>query len=138
MDESRRNRYLDKITHIEKRISEFNSWKFEFFSDERTKLACYKIIQEIIEGCMDLVSMMLKDEGIVPKDDYTNIELLKEENIISGETAASLKELNGLRNRMVHEYNGLSDEIAYSSVEELLPVVEEFLSVVKKWLEKRI
>ncbi len=138
MDETRKKRYVEKIKHIEKRISEFNSWKHEFFCDEKTKLACYKVIQEIIEGCMDLISMILRDEKEVPKDDYTNIDVLRKKNIISDKLAASLRELNGLRNRIVHEYNGLHDEIAFSSVEELLPKVEEFLSVVKKWLEKRI
>jgi uncharacterized protein YutE (UPF0331/DUF86 family) len=138
MEENRKKRYVEKIKHAEKRISEFNSWKEAFFFDEKTKLACYKAIQEIIETVMDLVSMLLKDEKEVPKDDYTNIGLLEEKKIITGELTLALKELNGLRNRIVHEYNGLDDEIAFASIEELLPKVEEFLKVVKEWLKKKI
>ncbi len=138
MEETRKKRYLEKIKHIEKRILEFNSWKNEFFFDEKTKLACYKAVQEIIEGCMDLVAMILKDENEIPKDDYTNIDILERKKFISRELALCLKEMNGLRNRIVHEYNGLNDEIALNSIEELLPKANEFLRVVKEWLKKRI
>ncbi len=138
MEESRKKRYIEKIKRIEKRISDFRSWKESFFFDEKTKLACYKAVQEIIEASMDLVSMILKDEKEIPKDDYTNITLLEKENIISHHLALALKELNGLKNRILHEYNGLNDETAFVSIEELLPKVEEFLEVVKKWLKRRM
>ncbi len=138
MEEIRKKRYLQKIKHAEKRISEFNAWKESFFFDEKTRLACYKAVQEIIECCMDLVAMLLKDEKEVPRDDYTNISVLEERGIISHDLALVLKELNGLRNRIVHEYNGLSDEIAFNSIETLLPEVEKFLRVVKEWLKTKI
>ncbi len=82
--------------------------------------------------------MLLKDEKEVPRDDYTNISILEERGIISHDLALVLKELNGLRNRIVHEYNGLSDEIAFNSIETLLPEVEKFLRVVKEWLKTKI
>lgn len=137
IDEERLKRYIEKINHIEKRVSEFEEWKVEFFEDEKTKLACYKAIQEAIEACLDVVAMMVKDYGMLPKDDYRNIELI-EDKVISNELANALKELNGLRNRIVHEYNGLNDEIAMRSIENLIPSINEFLDQVREWLEKKI
>jgi len=137
IDEERLKRYIEKINHIEKRVSEFEEWKVEFFEDEKTKLACYKAIQEAIEACLDVVAMIVKDYGMLPKDDYRNIELI-EGKVISNELANALKELNGLRNRIVHEYNGLNDEIAMRSIENLIPSINEFLDQVREWLEKKI
>ncbi len=57
--------------------------KEDFFFDEKTKLACYKALQEIIEACMDIVAMIVKDINEIPKDDYTNILLLEEKKFIS-------------------------------------------------------
>jgi len=137
MDELRRKRYVEKVKHVEKRLSDFEVWKSDFF-EEKTKLACYKAMQEIIEGCLDIVSMMLKDEKELPKDDYTNINMMERRGIIDSTLADALRELNGLRNRIVHEYNGLDDEIALTSMEELIPKIKEFLTVVKEWLKKRM
>lgn len=137
MDELRRKRYVEKVKHVEKRLSDFEVWKSDFF-EEKTKLACYKAMQEIIEGCLDIVSMMLKDEKELPKDDYTNINMMERRGIIDSTLADVLRELNGLRNRIVHEYNGLDDEIALTSMEELIPKIKEFLTVVKEWLKKRM
>ena len=137
MDELRRKRYVEKVKHVEKRLSDFEVWKSDFF-EEKTKLACYKAMQEIIEGCLDIVSMMLKDERELPKDDYTNINMMERRGIIDSTLADALRELNGLRNRIVHEYNGLDDEIALTSMEELIPKIKEFLTVVKEWLKKRM
>jgi len=133
----RRKRYVEKVKHVEKRLSDFEVWKSDFF-EEKTKLACYKAMQEIIEGCLDIVSMMLKDERELPKDDYTNINMMERRGIIDSTLADALRELNGLRNRIVHEYNGLDDEIALTSMEELIPKIKEFLTVVKEWLKKRM
>lgn len=137
MDELRRKRYVEKVKHVEKRLSDFEVWKSDFF-EEKTKLACYKAMQEIIEGCLDIVSMMLKDERELPKDDYTNINMMERRGIIDSTLADALRELNGLRNRIVHEYNGLDDEIALTSMEELISKIKEFLTVVKEWLKKRM
>lgn len=131
----KKERYVEKVKFIEKRISEFDSWKQDFFMDEKTRLACYKALQEIAEGCMDLLTMMLKDRGEIPKDDYTNIRLAEERRMIPEEVANTLTELNGLRNRIVHEYNGLDDETALISAEELLEKLKAFLEVVKEWIK---
>jgi uncharacterized protein YutE (UPF0331/DUF86 family) len=138
MDDVRKKRYVEKIKHVEKRIGELEVWKEDFFYEEKTRLACYKAMQEIIEGCMDLVSMILKDEKELPKDDYSNIDVIEKKGMIDNKIANALRELNGLRNRIVHEYNGLDDEIALTSMEELIPKIKEFLTVVKEWLKKKI
>lgn len=135
-------RYIDKIEHIEERIEDIRTWLNEREDikemDKKTRLAVYKAMQEVVEASTDIVAMILKDEGKLPKDDYTNIEKIFELNIIDRSVKEALNEADGLRNRLVHEYNELNDEIALESIQSLLVQIEEFVeAAVKKWLKER-
>lgn len=142
MDSERLRRYIDKIEHIEERIEDIRTWLNESEDiremDKKTRLAVYKAMQEVVEASTDIVAMILKDEGKLPKDDYTNIEKIFELNIIDRSVKEALNEADGLRNRLVHEYNELNDEIALESIQSLLVQIEEFVeAAVKKWLKER-
>lgn len=141
MDSERLRRYIDKIEHIEERMEDIRTWLNEVEDvgemDKKTRLAVYKAMQEVVEASTDVVAMILKDEGKLPKDDYTNIEKIFGLNIIDKRVKEALNEADGLRNRLVHEYNELNDEIALESTQELLVPIEEFIEMVKKWMRKR-
>lgn len=141
MDSERLRRYIDKIEHIEERIGDIRAWLCEIEDvrgiDKKTRLAVYKAMQEVVEASTDIVAMILKDEGKLPKDDYTNIEKIFALNIIDKSLKEALNEADGLRNRLVHEYNELNDEIALESIQCLLEPIENFIEVVKKWMRNR-
>ena len=76
-------------------------------------------------------------QGIhLPKDDYTNIDFLVEKKVIDSKTGKKMKEANGLRNRLVHEYDGLNDMLAYESMKELVNHLKSFSQEVLKWMKK--
>ena len=137
MDVERLERHKDKINLIEKRIEQISEWinldVDDFVSDEKTKLAVYKAFQEIVEACMDIISMICKDIGIIPKDDYTNIEQLKGRLDLDEDI---LKEANGLRNVLVYGYNSADDILAYESIKRIVPEISRFLETVEEWLKK--
>ncbi len=83
-----------------------------------------------------MVAMIVKDVKLIPKDDYLNIEIMTNKKIINPDLAASLREANGLRNRIVHDYNGKDNEIAFNRIIDLLKSLKEFMEEVKKWLKK--
>ncbi len=58
--------------------------------------------------------------------------------IIPSELKNALKEANGLRNRVVNDYNGIIDKIVYVSIMRLLESLEEFAGVAEKWISKKI
>ena len=137
MDTARLKRYGDKLEIISKRMAEIEEWEEDFADDEKTKLACYKAFQEIVEAAMDVAAMVVKDAGTIPKDDYSNIDLIVGKKIISKNIAKRLIEANGLRNRVVHHYNGLKAKLAHDSMVELLPFFAEFVESVTKWLGRQ-
>lgn len=136
MEGKRKKRYMEKTELIRKRAEEVEKWKSGFFIEEKDRLAIYKAFQEIAEACMDIIAMMLKDDNKIPEDDYTNINKAVKLGLLPNKLKASLDDLNGLRNRIVHEYNGLDDKIAFDAMIEILPDIKEFTEVVEKWTGK--
>lgn len=138
--EERVRRYRDKLNIILRRMEQINEWADikadEFIKDEKTKLAVYKAFQEIVESCMDIISMMCKDSKIPPKDDYTNIEEISKR--IRGVNEDILKEANGLRNFIIHRYNEIDDMRAFEGIKRIIPEIFKFVEMVEKWMKKKI
>ncbi|MEX2724312.1 MAG: DUF86 domain-containing protein [Candidatus Freyarchaeota archaeon] len=135
----RKESYLRKIQSIQENIKSVKEWLAEttlekFLGDKKTRLAVFKAFQEVVETCMDLVAILVKDCGIPPKDDYTNLEKLREEKVISDEMEDILAEANGLRNWIIHRYNKLDEAEAYKAMLRLITPLEGFIGVVKKWI----
>jgi uncharacterized protein YutE (UPF0331/DUF86 family) len=136
VDGKRAARYLDKLRHMEERIGDILNWINEAKEDKKSRLAVYKAAQEAVEAACDLVAMFLKDSGYPPKDDYTNLQKWGE--LMDEELSGCLKVANGLRNRLVHHYNGLNDKLALESIVEIIPCLEEFIRVMELWLKERV
>lgn len=101
--------------------------------DKMARFAVYKAMQEAVEASLDIAAMAVKDMGKLPKDDYTNVEILAENKIVDDELAKLLNEANGLRNILVHSYNKIDDIRAFQSIKEVTPHFERFSEAIKKW-----
>lgn len=131
--------YLRKIRSIQENLKSVKEWMAEtnleaFLRDKKTRFAVFKAFQEVVETCMDLAAMLVKDRGIPPKDDYKNLETLREEKVLSDKMEDILSEANGLPNWIIHRYNNLDDAEAYREIQKLIAPVEDFIGVVKKWI----
>ena len=143
MEEERIKRYNDKLEYLNQTIENLNEWTESIDSKEfverlelQKQYGIYHAFQIGIEIITDLISMIVKDIKLMPKDDYSNINTVKNKKIINVELAAKLREANGLRNRIVHDYNGLDNEIAYNRLKNLLKYFQEFKVKAKEWLKK--
>ncbi len=135
----RKENYLRKIQFAQDNIKSVKMWLTgitleKFLDDKKTRYAVFKAFQEVVETCMDLAAMLVKDRGIPPKDDYTNLEKLREEKVISGEMEDILAEANGLHKWIIHRYNKLDEAEAYKAMLRLITPLEGFIGVVKKWI----
>jgi len=141
ISEKRLRQYFRKIEHINQSLKLVIDWiseksEEEFLRDIKTRYATYKAFQEAVEAAMDIVAMLVKDAGMLPKDDYSNIETLKSKSIIKPEIADALAQCNSLRNWLIHKYNKLDDKIAFEKINELIEWLEGFIEVVEDWLKK--
>lgn len=141
MTRERRERYLEKTEKIETRVSDIETWikdltESEFERDKKTRLAVYKAFQEATEAVSDICAMFLSDRGKVVGDDYENIEKASG-NLFSESLEQDLKNSNGLRNRIIHEYNGLTNKLAYNSIKQLSSSLKKFAKEARKWIKDK-
>lgn len=144
MEDKRRSRYNDKLTSLKEYLNLLDDWlKTNSLKDlkENNKLdrlfAIYHVFQLITEIVIDLSSMIIKDLNLNPGDNYLNFERLFKKSIITQPVLADLKKLTGLRNRIVHDYNGLNDELAWESIEENIHSIQKFKEMIETWLKKQ-
>lgn len=137
VDPARVQRYADKLDHAARRLGQVEEWLVGADRDAMPRLATYKAFQEVAEACADLASMMTIDSGRAVKDDHRNFEVLAEMGLVPPRLVPKLAEATGLRNRLVHEYNGLDDARALRSIRTLTPALRSFLEEVERWFTSR-
>ena len=93
-------------------------------------------LSSAIEAAIDMVAMLCKDLGIVPKGDYENIQSLLDHGIIDDPLASSLAKCNGLRNFLVHQYNGVDDQIVLDSIPDVKDTLEKMIGIVEAYLSE--
>jgi uncharacterized protein YutE (UPF0331/DUF86 family) len=135
MEEDIKKRFPQKLEALEDRLTfiEDNFPETDELKENRIlKKALFKEFQELAEALGDLSAMMVKEEGRVVKDDYTNLDAIK--SFLEPGIIKNLKKANGLRNVLVHEYNGIIDDLAFESMKEVLPSLRVFGKMVREWL----
>jgi uncharacterized protein YutE (UPF0331/DUF86 family) len=131
-------RINDKINEIKKYLSEIESIKpknLEYYlSDIKTKAACERYFEKIIEAVIDLAFLLIKEHGFeTPEEDTHAIYILASNKIISDSLSKKLKEAKGMRNILAHQYGSIDDEMVYDTItEELTEDIKEFIHSIKK------
>jgi len=119
--------YLEKLTEIIPKEVE------EYKKDHKTKAACERYFEKIVEVVIDLSFLIVKEKSLkIPEDSEGVFDVLKEENIISEKLAEKLKDAKGMRNIISHQYGTVDDEIVFESITgQLERDVIEFLGCVE-------
>ena len=133
-----KERIKDKIKEIEQYLNEMANIKpanlEEYKTDNKTKAACERYFEKIIEAVTDLAFILIKEQRLrIPEDDKEAFDVLRENNLVPEKITKRLKEAKGMRNILAHEYGKVDDRIVYSSItEELENDVKGFIEAIKK------
>ena len=130
-------RINDKIQEIETylfELSEIIPPTFEEYKDLRTKAACERYFEKVIEAIVDLSFLVIKDKNFkIPEEDKEAFDTLAWKGLISRELAEKLRAAKGMRNILAHEYGSIEDELVFHSIsEELEQDANLFLNSIKK------
>jgi uncharacterized protein YutE (UPF0331/DUF86 family) len=128
MRRTRLARYKEESDYI---VTTIESIPGTLESDIERSAAYYKL-HTSIEAAMDIIAMLLKDLGKDVGDDYANIQSLEGAKTIKPKLAERLRRCNGLRNYIVHRYNGLDEEIVLDSIKEVRRTLLAFLGVSER------
>ncbi|MFO8020717.1 MAG: DUF86 domain-containing protein [Promethearchaeia archaeon] len=135
-------RYIEKLEHFKSYMKNLENWikdigKKDFLAiNLKDQFAIYHAFQLSVEIITDLIAMTVKDLKIKPRDDYANIRYLKETKFLSEELTESLKKMNGLRNVIVHDYNGIDELLAFKGIKTNIRTMKDFYEVMREWLRK--
>jgi uncharacterized protein YutE (UPF0331/DUF86 family) len=121
---------IERVEFIEEHLSE------DILRDRILRKAIYKEFQEAVEAVSDVCAMVRRALNSSAKDDYSNIDFLVERDILEEGMGEKLKEANGLRNRLIHEYDGINDKMACYAIKELVGDLRDFSVVVLEWIRK--
>lgn len=122
------DRYLSKV---ERFIIEEEFISAHSIENEVTERALLYSLQIAVEISMDIIAMKIKDMGLKVEDDATNIEKITGKGIIQPDEADFLRQMNGVRNFIVHRY----DRIDMDVVNEALSRINELKEIVIKVAE---
>ena len=128
----------DKILNIERYLSEFETIipanLSDYVSDFKTKAACERYFEKIIEAVVDLAFLILNElNEIIPEEDKQAFDILFNHGIITWQLSQRLKEAKGMRNIISHQYGNVDDEVVFESItKELCMDTSEFLSIIKQ------
>ncbi len=128
----------DKVEEIETYLEELESIipsDFEAYEqDFKSKAACERYFEKIIEAVVDLAFLVIKDKKLkTAEDDKGAFDILAESKIIQKELAERLKDAKGMRNILAHEYGAVDDSIVFDAITgELEKDVREFIDVVSR------
>ncbi len=132
MEPNRRIRYMGKISYIFDCLAEI-----EEVLPEPTGIVLkgvYYDLSSAIEAVMDIIAMLCKDLGIMPRGDYENIQSLQSRGLISKNLAQGLARCNGLRYVIVHQYNGIDDALVIKSNLGVEKDMRAFIRIVEDHL----
>ncbi|TRZ91307.1 MAG: DUF86 domain-containing protein [Methanosarcinales archaeon] len=122
------DRYLNKIERFLKEEEFLNSHRI---TDDITERALLYAIQISIEVAIDIAAMKVRDMGLKVEDDTTNIEKLITEGAISKEDGEFLRQMNGVRNSIVHRYEILDMKIVNEAKSRIGELEEIILKIVE-------
>ena len=71
-----------------------------------------------------------------PVDAYGSVVALGTAGVLERDLAARLAPATGLRNRLVHEYNGLDDRKVHEALAAALDTLTEFVLQVERFLAR--
>jgi uncharacterized protein YutE (UPF0331/DUF86 family) len=108
----------------------------EYMENKDIMRATERLLQLVVEVMTDINAMLITGvDAPPPRDYYTSFTRLGELGIIEEDMAQNLAPCSGLRNRLVHEYEHINDQIVYASIDMVLRKVPNYMRAIKAFIQ---
>jgi len=130
-------RKLNKMIEYLGQLEEVNQYTMENYLDNFfVKRTAERLIQLIVETATDINGHLIVSSGHKPPADYyTSFIKLSDCQIVSQKFAEEIAPSAGLRNRLVHEYEEIDDQIVYQSIQKTLASYKKYIKIIEKYLK---
>lgn len=94
-----------------------------------------RLLQETIEAAIDAGHHILRERGATVPADYHGVFVaLGDAGVLPRPLAAALAPAAGLRNRLVHEYDAIDDEMVLAAVSTARDQFAAFVRAIDAWI----
>ncbi len=108
-----------------------------FSGDALVSGAAKYYLQTAIEACLDIGNHLISSEGYRAPRDYRDVFTVLEENsIVTDALAIKLRQMAGLRNRLVHLYWEIDDELIFQFLRTNLNDFDEYNQAVLNFIAR--
>lgn len=125
-----RDRVLAKLDELDGYLVELRSVtpeSFEQYGETRTRRSCERLLQMCVETVIDTCALLVSGLRLgLPGEQEDLFDKLTRRGVVSQEMAATLGQMKGLRNILVHEYGRVDDELVFETVRHHLSDFEAF------------
>jgi len=131
-------RKLNKLIQYLKELEAAEEYTFADYLDNYfIKRTVERLLQLIVETATDINSHIAVDDGKKAANDYyESFILLSELDVFDRKFAYKIAPSTGLRNRIVHEYEEIDDQIVYNSIDDTLKMYKKYIEFIENYIEK--
>ena len=132
------HRKLTKLIQYLNELKAIKDYTLEEYLDNYfIKRTTERLLQLIVEVATDINGHIIVEEGHNPPHNYYQSFIkLGQLNLINEELATKLAPSTGLRNRIVHEYEEINDQIVFESISTALELYKQYIKEIKDLVEK--
>ena len=129
-----------KLVLLEQKKKELQGYRIASLDDFRSKgymqKAVEKMLQEMIEICIDVAKHIIADEGFrMPNDARDSFMVLQENGALVPATAQTMMLMVGFRNLLIHLYEQIDVEIVYGHYKKRLGDFDGFSREILQFLQ---
>lgn len=108
-----------------------------FLGDALASGAAKYYLQTAIETCIDIGNHIISSEGYRAPRDYRDVFTILEENgVVRSVQADNLRQMAGLRNRLVHLYWEIDDKLIFQFLQTNLSDFTEYNQAVLDFIQQ--
>ncbi len=131
---------LQKLHRIEEYLSELETlctYSFqEYQNDFKIKRAIEREVELIVEFATEVNGVIIVGSGEPPPADYfTSFVKLGQLEVLPKDFAQSIAHSSGIRNRLVHEYETVIDQLVYAGAKTIVVSFRQYVELVYHYLQ---
>ena len=119
-----RERLLAKLDELDGYVAELRSIAppgLEEYKAVEKRRACERLLQLMVQAAIDACGLVVTGLRLgLPGQEDDLFEKLVQRSVISPDTGATLRQMRGLRNLLVHEYGRINDELLFDTIHHRL------------------
>ncbi len=131
-----------RVGVLSRHLDEIEPWAecdLETYKKEHMRrYAIERVILIMVEYASNINRQMLEATGNMPAQSYySTFQEIDKLDIISDELASRLGATTGLRNRLLHKYDTVRDDIVHRSLKPILQAYRQYVTAVRDYLSEQ-